>query len=128
MTVPFKILLMLKLFRVYKIFFRVVNMSSFEPNEEHLQHALILFFIQKKSASESHCFLVKMYSNNVPTQDARLLWFRRFKSGNFDLKDNERPGQPKNFKDDQLQALSNKGDTQTQQEVAEVKYWSQNYL
>ena len=48
-----------------------------------------------------------------------MRWFRRFKSGDFDLKDKDRPGQPKKFQHAELQALLDKDDTQTQQQMAE---------
>ena len=48
-----------------------------------------------------------------------MRWFRRFKSGDFDLKDIERPGQPKKCEDVELQAFLDKDDTQTQQQMAE---------
>lgn len=42
LKVPFKTSLMLNQFRVSVIFFRAVNMSSFEPNEEHVSSVLSL--------------------------------------------------------------------------------------
>ncbi|XP_025161776.1 odorant receptor Or2-like [Harpegnathos saltator] len=40
-------------------------------------------------------------------------------SGDFDLKDKERPGQPKKFQGAELQALLDEDDTQTQQQMTE---------
>ena len=94
-------------------------MSSFKPNKEHVRHVLLFLFNQKKTASESRRILVETYGDNVLTQDAGVRWFRRFKSGDFDLKDKDRPGQPKKFQDAELQALLDEDDTQTQQQMAE---------
>ena len=94
-------------------------MSSFKPDKEHLRNALLFLFNQKKNASESHRILVETYGEDVPTQDACLRWFRRFKCGDFDLKDKERPGQPKKVQDAELQALLDEDDTQTQTQMAE---------
>ena len=94
-------------------------MTSYEPNKEHLRHVLLFLFNQKKSASESRRILVETYGDNILTQDACVRWFRRFKSGDFDLKDKERPGQPKKFDDAELQALLDEDSTQTQQQMAE---------
>ena len=94
-------------------------MSSFKPNKEHVRHVLLFLFYQKKSASESHHILVETYGDNVLTQNACVRWFRRVKSGDFDLKDKDRPGQPKKFQDAELQALLDEDDTQTQQQMAE---------
>ena len=62
---------------------------------------------------------METYGDNVLTQDACVRWFRRFKSGDFDLKDKDRPGQPKKFQDAELQALLDEDYTETQQQMAE---------
>ena len=46
-------------------------------------------------------------------------WFTRFKSGDFSSEDEERPGQPKKFKDEELEALLDEDCCQTQKELAE---------
>ena len=43
----------------------------------------------------------------------------RFKSGDFGLQDEERPGQPKKFEDEELEALLDEDCCQTQEELAE---------
>lgn len=101
------------------LFFCVLKMSSYQPNKEHLRHVLLFLNNQKKNASENQRILVQTYGNNVLTQDARVRWYRLFKSGDFDLNDKERPGQLKKFDDDDLQKLLDEDDTQTQQQMAE---------
>ena len=93
-------------------------MSSFELNLEHLRHVLLFLFNQKEKASESRRILVETYGYNVPTQEACICWFRRFKSSDFDLKGKERPGQPKKIEDAKLQVFSDEDDTQIQQQMA----------
>ena len=44
---------------------------------------------------------------------------KRFKSGDFDVEDKERSGQPKKFEDEELEALLDEDPCQTQQELAE---------
>ena len=46
-------------------------------------------------------------------------WFARFKSGDFGLEDEERPGQSKKFEDEELEALLDADCCQTQEELAE---------
>ena len=46
-----------------------------------------------------------------------MRWFRRFKNFDFNLKDKERPGQPKKCEDVEWQALLDKNDTQIQQKM-----------
>lgn len=99
---------------------RAVNMAKFEPNKEHIRNVLLFLFNQNNNASESRRILVETYGDShVPTQDACVRWFRKFKRGDFDLKDKERPGQPKKFTDAALQALLDEDDTQTQQQMAD---------
>lgn len=74
------------------------NMSNFEPTKEHLRHALLLFYNQKKTAAESRRLLVETYGDFAPHINTFEMWFKRFKSGQFDVKDKERPGQPKKCK------------------------------
>ena len=36
-------------------------MSSFMPEKDHLRHALLFLFNQKKKASENQCLLIETY-------------------------------------------------------------------
>ena len=44
-------------------------------------------------------------------------WFRRFKSGDFDIEDKERSGQPKKFEDEELTAVLDENSCQTLREL-----------
>jgi len=44
-------------------------------------------------------------------------WFQRFKSGDFDVNDKHRSGQPKKFEDEELQALLDQDSAQTQEQL-----------
>ena len=73
--------LIFKQFRISVTFFSCgANMSSFEPNKEHLWHVLLFLFDQKKNANESRRLLMLTYGDYVPLRDAYVRWFRRFKS------------------------------------------------
>ena len=50
-----------------------------------------------KTAVESHRILVELYSEQGLAEQTCQKWFARFKSGDFGLEDEERPGQPKKF-------------------------------
>ncbi|CAK9827825.1 Mariner Mos1 transposase [Anthophora retusa] len=45
-------------------------------------------------------------------------WYQRFKSGNFNLEDEERAGAPKKFEDEELEQVLAENPTQTQEELA----------
>ena len=49
--------------------------------------------------------LVEVYGDSAPSDKTCKEWFRRFKSGNFNVEDKERSGRPKAFEDEELQAL-----------------------
>ncbi|KAG5318840.1 MOS1T transposase, partial [Pseudoatta argentina] len=71
-----------------------------------------------KSAAEAHRILVDVYSEHALTEQTCRKWFARFKAGDFDLDDKERPGQPKKFEDNDLQALLNENSCQTLKELS----------
>ena len=60
----------------------------------------------KKTAAESHrIFWVEVYGYHALAERTCQKWFARFKSGDFVQEDEERPGQPKKFEDEELEAL-----------------------
>lgn len=93
-------------------------MSTFEPKKQHLREVLLFFFNSKKSAAESHRLLSDTYGDYTPSIKTCEYWFRRFKSGDFDTIDKDRPGQVKKFEDEELEALLAEDSCQTQEELA----------
>jgi len=89
-------------------------MSNYVPTKQHLRGVLLFFFNSKKSAAESHQLLLETYGDYTPSIKTCEYWFRRFKSGNFDTEDKERPDQPKKFEDKDLEALLDEDPCQTQ--------------
>ena len=76
-------------------------MPKFEPTKRNLWETMLFCFHLKKSAAGCHRLLVEAYVNHTSTVQTVENWFRRFKSGDFDLEDEERPGQPKKCDQDQ---------------------------
>ena len=89
-------------------------MSKFVPNKEHSRTALIFCFHLKKTAAESYRLLREAYGEHAPSQDTCERWFRRFKSGDFDVADKEHGKPSKRYEDVKLQALLDEDDSQTQ--------------
>ena len=56
----------------------------------------------KKTAAEIYQLLIEAYVGHAIAQKTYKQWFKHFESGDFDVKDKERPGQPKNFEDADL--------------------------
>ena len=65
----------------------------------HFRPVLRFLFDMRKSVAEAQKVLEETYTNDVPSLSNCKFWFTRFKSGDFDLNDKERPGQPKKFED-----------------------------
>ena len=93
-------------------------MSNFVPNKVFLRGVLLHYFNMKKSAAESHRILVEVYGDHALSERTCQKWFARFKSGDFDLEDQERAGCPKKFEDAELEALLDEDPCQTQEELA----------
>lgn len=73
-------------------------MSTFEPSKRHLREVLIFLFHLKKKATEAHQLLTEAYPDyDIDLRMCQRL-FARFKSGDFDIEDKDRPGQPKKSK------------------------------
>ena len=94
-------------------------MSNFVPETVFLRGVLLHYFNMKKTAAESHRILVEVYGEHALAERSCPKWFARFKSGDFDLEDKERPGQPKKFEDEELEALLDEDYCQTQEKLAE---------
>jgi histone-lysine N-methyltransferase SETMAR len=95
-------------------------MSNFVPNNVFLRGILLHYFNMKKKAAESHRILVEVYGEHALAERTCQKWFARFKSGNFDLEDEERAGAPLKFEDAELEALLDEDPSQTQEELAKT--------
>ena len=94
-------------------------MSNFVPEKVFLQEVLLHYFNMKKTADESHRILMEVYGEHALAERTCQKWLARFKSGDFGLEDEERPGQPKKFIDEELEALLDEDCCQTQEDLAE---------
>ena len=94
-------------------------MSNFVPQNSDLRSALIFCYHLKKTAAESHRMLVEAYGNHALGKSQCFEWFKKFKSGDFDVRNEERGRPAKKFEDSELQELLDEDDTQTQQQLAE---------
>lgn len=94
-------------------------MSIFVPSNYDSPTALIFCYHLKKTAAESHRMLVEAYGDNALGKSQCFEWFKKFKSGDFDVRNEERGRPPKKFEDSELQALLDEDDAQTQQQLAE---------
>jgi len=89
------------------------------PTNYDLRTALVFYYHLKKTAAESHRMLVEAYGQHALGKSQCYEWFNRFKSGDFDVRSEERGRPPKKFEDSELQALLDEDDAQTQQQLAD---------
>ena len=82
----------------------MVNIFRFETNKDHLRPVLIFLFNQKKTAAEAHRILVETYGADTLPVDTCERWFKRFRSGDFNVSDKKkkRENRPKQFEDTEL--------------------------
>ena len=83
--------------------------------------AINFCFHLKKTAAESYRLLRDAYGEHVPSEDTCERWLRRFKSGDFDTRQEGRQGTRKTSKKIRRCgiALLNEDDSQTQKQLAE---------
>ena len=67
-------------------------MSKSIPIEEHSRRPIFFCFHLKKTAAESYRLLREVYGEHAQSQDTRGEWFRRFKCGDFDKRQEGRQG------------------------------------
>ena len=65
-------------------------MSNFVPGNYDLRTALIFCYHLKKTAAESHRMLVEAYGEHALGKSQCFEWFKKFRSGNFDARNEER--------------------------------------
>ena len=94
-------------------------MAQFVPTNYDLRAALIFCYHLKKTAAESHLMLVEAYGDHALGKSQCYEWFKKFKSCDFDVRNEERGRPSKKFEDSELQALLNEDDAQTQQQLAD---------
>lgn len=94
-------------------------MASTVPNKSHLREVMLYFFNANWSAAVTYRHMLATYGNRSVSHTTCRQWFRRFREGNFDLKDKLRENRPKKFENHQLQTLLDDDDTQSQTALAE---------
>ena len=91
-------------------------MHTFVPNKVYLRGILLHYFIQNKSATETHKILVETYGGNALLDTT----CRRFKNNDFKLEDKERSGAPRKFEDKELEEILDEDQSQTLAELGKT--------
>ena len=76
-----------------------------------------------KYAAEAHRLLVETYGETALSEKSCLVWFQKFKNGEFDIEDKERRERPKVYEDAEVEALLGHDSCQTQEELNDGQYF-----
>lgn len=95
-------------------------MAKFEPSKRHLREVLLFAFHSKKNAAQARQMIVETYGECCISERTCREWFHKFKNGEYDVEDKERPGPVKKFEDADLETLLDEDSCRTQQELANL--------
>ena len=69
------------------------------PTNYDLRTTLVFCYHLKKTAAESHRMLIEVYGEHALGKTLCFEWFKKFKSDNFDVRNEDRGKPPKKFED-----------------------------
>lgn len=90
-------------------------MNTMAVDKQHLRHNILFTYQLKKNVVEA--MICAALDEDTVTHKMCKKWYQRFRNGDFDLSDRQRPGQPQKFDDEELELLT-ENSAQTQQELA----------
>ena len=78
-----------------------------EPLKIHFRHCMLYERVssRKKRNTQAAIAISSIYGENVVSVRTCQKWFTRFREGNFDLEDEQRPGRPQELETEGLPAL-----------------------
>ncbi|XP_067126777.1 histone-lysine N-methyltransferase SETMAR-like [Centruroides vittatus] len=94
----------------------------------HVRHIMLWEFKLGNNATETTKKICNVYGSGVISDRAVRKWFTKFRSGDFSLKDEERPGRSSDFDDDVLKVLIEQNPRQMTRELAEKLHTSQSTI
>ncbi|XP_029679587.1 histone-lysine N-methyltransferase SETMAR-like [Formica exsecta] len=96
-----------------------------EDQTVHFRHILLFYFRKGKNARQACEKLRKVYGDDALQERQCQNWFKKFRAGDFDLKDAPRSGRPTEVDDDKIKALIKSNPRYTTREIAETLKISQ---
>ena len=95
-----------------------------ESKNQHLRHVLLFYFRKGKNAVQARRKLCEVYGEDVLTERQCQNWFKKFRSGNFDVEDSSRSGRPVEADEDIIKALIDSNRRITTREIAQTLHLS----
>ncbi|CAK9817932.1 Histone-lysine N-methyltransferase SETMAR [Anthophora plagiata] len=89
-----------------------------ESKNKHFRHILLFYFHKGKKAAEAHKEICEVYGVDCLTERTCQNWFKKFRSGDFSLKVDQRFARPSEVDDDKMKAIIESNRHITVREVA----------
>lgn len=89
-----------------------------ECKNEHFRNILLFYFHKGNKVAEAHKEICEVYGVDCITERTCQNWFKKFRSGNFSLKDDHRSGRPNKVVNDQVNVIITEDRHITVREIA----------
>ncbi|CAK9833044.1 Histone-lysine N-methyltransferase SETMAR [Anthophora retusa] len=89
-------------------------------NKVHYRHLMLYFFRKGKNATQAANKICAVYGEGAVAERTVRKWFARFKAGDFDLEDQERPGRPSTRDEDLVKTVIENNPRSTTRQLAEM--------
>ncbi|VDD77281.1 unnamed protein product [Mesocestoides corti] len=90
-----------------------------ESKKRRLRFILLFYFIKGRKAAEAHKAICEVYGSDCITENTCQNWFKKFRSGDFSLKDKRRSGRPSEVDNQKIIDLIKSNRRITVREIAE---------
>lgn len=89
-------------------------------NKEHLRHIMLYYYRKGKNASQTCEKIRAVYGTDAVDDSTCRKWFRKFREGNFDVKDASRAGRPITADVDKIKTMIDNNHNMTTREIGQA--------